>query len=57
MPYKMRKMPNRPCYKVYNKESKKVYSKCTTKKKAKSQMRLLRMLEGKGMNKTLKNKK
>lgn len=41
MPYKIRKMPNRRCYRVYNSETKYVYAKCTSKKKAEAQVRLL----------------
>lgn len=42
MPYAVRKMPNRNCYKVYNKNTKKVFSKCTSIEKAQKQLRLLR---------------
>ena len=45
MPYNMRKLPNKTCYKVYNKKSRRVYSKCTTRKNAIKQMALLRKLE------------
>lgn len=50
MPYTMRKVPNRRCYRVSkrntNKNTKRrVFSKCTTRKKAIKQMRLLRALE------------
>lgn len=41
MPYSVRKVPNRKCYKVFNKSNKRVFSKCTSIKKAKKQMRLL----------------
>ena len=45
MPYKTRKVRNKPCYKVYNAKTKKVFAKCTTKEQAEKQMRLLRGLE------------
>lgn len=45
MPYKMRKMPNRDCYKVYNRITKKVFSKCSPLEKAKKQLRLLRAIQ------------
>lgn len=45
MPYKTRKVRNKPCYKVYNAKTKKVFAKCTTKEQAQKQMRLLRGLE------------
>ena len=53
MPYKTRKVRNKPCYKVYNPVSKKVFSKCSTKKKAASQMRLLRGIQN---NKTFRKR-
>ncbi len=52
MPYVMRKVKNKTCYRVSkksnkksNKKSKKVFSKCATRKNAIKQMRLLRALE------------
>tara|TARA_B100001093_G_C26681871_1_gene950818 strand:+ start:194 stop:412 length:219 start_codon:yes stop_codon:yes gene_type:complete len=45
MPYKTRKVRNKPCYKVYNPDTKKVFAKCTTKEQAQKQMRLLRGLQ------------
>jgi hypothetical protein len=45
MPYKTRKVKGKQCYKVYNKNNKRVFSKCTTTQKAKSQTRLLRALQ------------
>jgi hypothetical protein len=50
MPYTMRKVRNRRCYRVSKKNAKKntkrrVFSKCTSRKKAIKQMRLLRALE------------
>jgi hypothetical protein len=57
MPYTIRKVRNKSCYTVtkkYNKSSKqktkpRVFSKCTTRKNAEKQVRLLRAIEyGKG---------
>lgn len=45
MPYKTRKVNNRRCYRVYNPENKKTFSKCTSKAKAIKQMRLLRAIQ------------
>ena len=45
MPYSIRKVPKKPCYRVYNKKSKKVFAKCSTRENAKKQLRLLRALE------------
>jgi hypothetical protein len=45
MPYTIRKVQNKPCFKVYNKKTKRVYSKCSSKKNAQSQLRLLRAIE------------
>lgn len=47
MPYKIKKNKNKNSYKVYNEDTGKIYSKCTTKEKAEAQIRLLRMLENK----------
>jgi hypothetical protein len=49
MPYSIRKVPNKSCYRVSKKYQKKgtrrVFSKCTTKKNAEKQVRLLRAIE------------
>jgi hypothetical protein len=45
MPYALRKMPKRNCYKVFNKNTKKIFSKCTSMKNAQKQLRLLRALQ------------
>jgi len=45
MPYAIRKVPNKSCYRVYNKKSRKVFAKCTSRKNAESQVRFLRGLE------------
>ena len=43
MPYGIRKLPSKKLYRVFNKKTKRVYSKGTTKKNAKKQIRLLEM--------------
>jgi hypothetical protein len=45
MPYTIRKVRNQNCYVVKNMETNKVHAKCTTKKKAEAQVRLLISLE------------
>ena len=45
MPFAMRKLRLKPLYKVYNRITKKVYSKGTTKEKAERQLKLLRAIE------------
>lgn len=53
MPYTLRKVPGKNCYRVSKKikrgkrntKSKRVFSKCTSRKKALSQLRLLRALQ------------
>ena len=53
MPYTIRKVPGKNCYRVSKKISRKskrprtrrVFSKCTTRKNALSQLRLLRALQ------------
>ncbi len=45
MPYATRKVPNRKCYKVYNRRTKRVFAKCTSKNKAKKQIKLLHAIE------------
>jgi hypothetical protein len=47
MPIKVRKLPNKECYKVYNADTKKVHAKCSTLQKAKAQQRLLNALDTK----------
>lgn len=41
MPYGIRKIPKKDCYKVFNKVTKRVFAKCSTQEQAKKQMRLL----------------
>ena len=45
MPYLLRKVRNKHCYRVSNKVSKHVFSKCTTLKKARKQLRLLHAID------------
>lgn len=45
MPYAIRKMPKRNCYKVFNKNTKKIFAKCASMKNAQKQLRLLRALQ------------
>jgi len=45
MPYATRKVRNKICFRVYNKKTKRVFAKCTTKTRAKRQMNLLRAIE------------
>lgn len=64
MPYVIRKVKNKTCYKLINKKNKHVFSKCTSLKNAKKQMRLLNALKynktftpySKNPKKTQKNK-
>jgi hypothetical protein len=60
MPYTMRKVRGKPCYKLYNRKTKRVYSKCGSKENVQKQLRLLRAIEyGKNFvprNKTMKKK-
>lgn len=63
MPYAIRKVSGKNCYKVFNKTNKRVFSKCTTMKKAKKQLSLLRAIENnpkfvrRNGGKTRKNRK
>lgn len=45
MPYAIRKTYKKNCFKVYNKNTKKVFAKCSTRKNAEKQMSLLRALQ------------
>lgn len=45
MPYATRKNRNKNCYKVYNRKTKRVFSKCASQENAKKQLRLLRAME------------
>lgn len=53
MPYKIRKVRNKDCFRVYNSDTKKTFAKCTTREKAHSQLRLLRGIQN---NKTFRKK-
>jgi hypothetical protein len=63
MPYSIRKVPKKRCYRVYNKKTQKIFAKCATRKNAEKQMRLLRALENNknfvpnSKNRTQKNRK
>ena len=46
MPYTLRKVPRKRCYRVYNKDTKKVFAKCSSKRNAQKQIRLLSALHG-----------
>ena len=45
MPYGIRKLSKRNCYKVFNKKTKKIFSKCSSLKNANKQLRLLRAIQ------------
>ena len=45
MPYKLRKIPNQDCYRVYNRRTKRVFAKCSSLVNARRQMRLLNAIE------------
>ncbi len=45
MPYTIRKVSKKNCYKVMNRKTKRVFAKCSTKENAKKQMRLLNAIE------------
>ena len=45
MPYSTRKVKGKNCYKVFNKNTKKVFSKCSSMKNAQKQIKLLRAIE------------
>jgi len=45
MPYSVRKVRNKPCYRVSNKKTKKIFAKCSTKRNARKQLNLLRAIE------------
>lgn len=64
MPYRSRKVRGKPCYRVTNKDNKKVFAKCSTKENAKKQLKLLRAIHynksfkpNSSRNKTRKNRK
>lgn len=45
MPYIIKKVRGKPCYRVQNKYTKKVFAKCSSEENAKKQIRLLRAIE------------
>ncbi len=45
MPYQIRKLPNRNCFRVKNTETGRIYSECTSRKKAEAQVKLLRAID------------
>ena len=45
MPYTIRKVRGRPCYRVKNRRTKRVFAKCTSKKNAKAQIKLLHAID------------
>ena len=45
MPYRLRKVSGKKCYRITNKKTKKVFAKCTTRAKAIRQLRLLRAIQ------------
>jgi hypothetical protein len=45
MPYKTRKVRGKNCYRVSNKNTHRVYSKCASAANARRQLRLLRAIE------------
>jgi hypothetical protein len=45
MPYQSRKVRGKKCYRVYNKKTKKIFAKCTSKENASKQLRLLMAIE------------
>ena len=51
MPYNIRKVTNKNCYKVYNRKSGRVYAKCSTRKNAYKQISLLRRISSNESNK------
>ena len=53
MPYMIRKVRNKNCYKVMNKKTKKIHAKCATLENAKRQQRLLSAIK---YNKTFRRK-
>lgn len=45
MPYSIRKVPKKSCFRVTNRKTKRVFARCTSKDQAKKQVRLLNALE------------
>ncbi len=59
MPYGIRKVRNKNCYSIFNKKTKRKFSKCSTLENAKKQLRLLRAIQynKKFVLRTRKNRK
>ena len=56
MPYTVRYLRKKKCYSVINKNTRKVFSKCTTRQNAQKQSRLLRAIKyNPGFVKKLRN--
>lgn len=55
MPFKIRKLPNKELYRVYNADTGDVLAKGTTKKKAEAQLRLLNSIYEKELKKNKRN--
>lgn len=53
MPYKLRKLPNKNKYEVYNELSGEKHAQQSTLKNAKSQLRLLHAIHNKDFKKTM----
>ena len=45
MPYTIRKVRGKSCFKLYNRKTKRVFSKCASKKNITKQLRLLKAIE------------
>lgn len=45
MPFAIRKVPNKNCYRIRNTETGRIYAKCSTLENANAQLRLLRGIE------------
>ena len=45
MPYTLRKVRNQSCYRIINPKTKRVFAKCSTKRNAAKQLRLLRAIQ------------
>ena len=45
MPYQIKKVRGKSCYRVTNKKTGKLHAKCTTMKKAQKQVKLMNALE------------
>lgn len=45
MPYTLRKVRQKSCYRIINPKTKRVFAKCSTKRNAVKQLRLLRAIQ------------